>query len=62
MVVYELYNKAINNLTVEDTKNLIDELKKMIEESGINLENFVDDFFETIYPEGRKKLINFSYF
>ena len=60
--LFELYEKAINQLTVEDTKNLIDYLKKMIENSGINLENFVEDFFETIYSKGRIKLIKYSYF
>jgi len=58
----KVYAEAIDKATVEDTKKLIDTLKLRIEKSGVDLSNFIEDFFETIYPMGRKKLIEYSYF
>ncbi len=60
--LYNMYVRAITNGSVETTRELIDILKIRIEKDGIDLSTFVDDFFETIYPEGRNKLINYSYF
>lgn len=60
--LFTVYSKAIEEPTMENTKKLIDTLKLRIEQSGVDLSNFFNDFFETIYPEGRKKLIDYSYF
>ena len=60
--LFKLYTKAVQDLTVESTKELISTMKERIIKEGINLDNFEEDFFETIYPEGRSKLIKYSYF
>jgi predicted nucleotidyltransferase len=60
--LFNLYSTALYDIAIENTKILIDKLKVLIEASGIKLDNFVDDFLETIYPNGRKKLISYSYF
>lgn len=61
-LLFNLYIKAVQDLTVETTKELISVIKERIMKDGIDLDNFEEDFFDTIFPEGRNKLIKFSYF
>lgn len=60
--LYKVYEKAITSVSVETINELIDALKIRIEQDGIDFSTIVDDFFETIYPERRNKLIYYSYF
>lgn len=60
--LFNIYAQALENVTLENTKLLIDKLKERIINSGINLDSLTEAFFETIYPEGRKKLLKYSYF
>ena len=60
--LFNLLSKSIQDLSVETTKKLIDALREKIKQDGVNLDNLTADFFETIYPEGRAKLIKFSYY
>ena len=60
--LFTFFSKSIQDLSVETTKELIDKLREKIKQGGINLDNLTDDFFDTIYPEGRAKLIKYSYY
>ena len=60
--LYVVYSKTIQDSTMNNLKELIALLKKRLENEGVDLSNFKDDFFETIYPSGRNKLIKYSYF
>ena len=60
--LFNVYSKAIQKVTVEDTKELINKLKQSIEKDGIDLSTFREDFFETIFPQGRNTVIFKLYF
>ena len=58
---YDIFEQAILNLNVDTMRAVYLHLKELIKSQGINLDNAAEDFFDTIYPEGRKKLCEHSY-
>ena len=56
------FTKAVETITAENTKLLINTLKERIKPDGIDLDKLYKDYFVTIYPEKRSKLIRYSYF
>ena len=59
--LFNLFAQALENVTLDNTKFLIDALKERIISSGIKLDNLTEEFFNTIYPDGRQKLIKYSF-
>lgn len=59
---FELFEKVILEPSIENMHPLMTHLREAIVKQGIDLDNLTMDFFETIYPSGRKKLFEHSYY
>lgn len=57
----DLFEKTILELNVENIREISKHLREMMVQQGITMDSLQDDFFATIYPEGRKKLVEHSF-
>ena len=59
--IFQLFSDAIEKPDMENVGELVKKLREMTEVEGVDLKTFARDFFETITPVGRPKLVRHSY-